>query len=60
MCTFGDLERAFADLYSYRWAFAAWMIVFWLCQLAIPTGKVGTVFPGGTGSRQACLLRQRW
>ena len=27
MSTFGDLERAFADLYSYRWAFAAGIIV---------------------------------
>ena len=28
MSTFGDLERAFADLYPYRWAFAAGVIVF--------------------------------
>ena len=28
MSTFGDLERAFADLYPYRWAFAAGIIVF--------------------------------
>ena len=28
MSTFGDLERAFADLYPYRWAFAAGFIVF--------------------------------
>ena len=28
MSTFGDLERAFADLYAYRWAFAAGLIVF--------------------------------
>ena len=49
MSTFGDLERAFADLYPYRWVFAAGIIVF----LAMPTGKVGTVFSGGTGSRQA-------
>lgn len=28
MSTFGDLERAFADLYPYRWAFAAGLIVF--------------------------------
>lgn len=27
MSTFGDLERAFADLYPYRWAFAAGFIV---------------------------------
>jgi len=34
MSTFGDLERAFADLYPYRWAFAAGIIVF----LAVLTG----------------------
>lgn len=28
MSTFGDLERAFADLYPYRWAFAAGFFVF--------------------------------
>ena len=28
MYTFGDLERAFADRYPYRWAFAAGIIVF--------------------------------
>ena len=28
MSTFGDLERAFADLYPYRWAFAAGFIAF--------------------------------
>ena len=28
MSTFGDLEHAFADLYPYRWAFAAGVIVF--------------------------------
>ncbi|MDA1129043.1 MAG: DM13 domain-containing protein [Chloroflexi bacterium] len=28
MSTFGDLERAFADLYPYRWAFAAGLIIF--------------------------------
>ena len=28
MSTFGDLERAFADLYPYRWAFAAGFSVF--------------------------------
>ena len=27
MSTFGDLERAFADLYPYRWAFAAGLVV---------------------------------
>ena len=36
MSTFGDLERAFADLYPYRWAFAAGIIVF----LAVLTGYV--------------------
>ena len=34
MSTFGDLERAFADLYPDRWAFAAGIIVF----LAVLTG----------------------
>jgi hypothetical protein len=34
MSTFGDLERAFADLYPYRWAFAAGLIVF----MALATG----------------------
>ena len=34
MSTFGDLERAFADLYPYRWACAAGIIVF----LAVLTG----------------------
>ena len=34
MSTFGDFERAFADLYPYRWAFAAGIIVF----LAVLTG----------------------
>ena len=28
MSTFGDLERALADLYPYRWAFAAGVVVF--------------------------------
>ena len=34
MPTFGDFERAFADLYPDRWAFAAGIIVF----LAVLTG----------------------
>ena len=34
MSTFGDLERAFADLNPYLWAFAAGIIVF----LAVLTG----------------------
>ena len=34
MSTFGDLERAIADLYPDRWAFAAGIIVF----LAVLTG----------------------
>ena len=34
MSTFGDLERAFADLYPYRWAFAAGIIVFLAASLA--------------------------
>ena len=34
MSTSGDLERAFADRYPYRWDFAAGIIVF----LAVLTG----------------------
>jgi len=34
MSIFGDLERAFVDLYPYRWAFAAGISVF----LAVLTG----------------------
>ena len=34
MSTFGDLERAFADLYPYRWAFAAGMFVFLAAGIA--------------------------
>jgi hypothetical protein len=37
MSTFGDLERAFADLYPYRWAFAAGLLVFPVASLAYPT-----------------------
>ena len=28
MSTFGDIERVFADIYPYRWAFAADVLVF--------------------------------
>ena len=36
MSTFGDLERAFADLYPYRWAFAAGLFVFLAAATAEP------------------------
>ena len=37
MSTCGDLERAFADLYPYRWAFAAGFIAF----MALAVGVAG-------------------
>ena len=34
MSTFGDIERTFADLYEYRWAFLAAILVFTAAVLA--------------------------
>ena len=39
MSTFGDLERAFAGLYAYRWAFAAGLIVFLVAFLGFAYWK---------------------
>ena len=52
MATFGDLERALADLYPYRWAIGAVVIVLdrsdsWRSD----GGAAGTCGPGDTASR---------
>ncbi len=59
MSTFGDLERAFADLYPYRWAFAAGFIAFMALAAGYAYPKAGTASSGVTGSRRGSSPRRR-
>ena len=54
MSTFGDIERVFADLYPYRWAFAAGVLVFIVALTHYAaTGRAGIIRYGAIACRWA-------
>jgi hypothetical protein len=60
MSTFGDLERAFADLYPYRWAFAAGFIAFMALAAGYAYRQGWHSFLWRRRARQASSPRRCW